>query len=110
MLCVGYAVDATEPRIWVPGEAVPPFAPCTQRSNGYGAGSSATRTAACAPANTANARKIERRMLGRTGVVKLWPAGPQLVVGEGLETVLAGAARLPHDDNTAAAGLVAALQ
>ena len=42
--------------------------------------------------------KIERRMLGRTGVVKLWPAGPQLVVGEGLETVLAAATRIPYAD------------
>jgi DNA polymerase len=40
--------------------------------------------------------KIERRMLGRAGVVKLWPAGPQLVVGEGLETVLAAATRIPY--------------
>jgi hypothetical protein len=38
--------------------------------------------------------KIERRMLGRAGVVKLWPAGAQLVVGEGLETVLAAATRV----------------
>ena len=38
--------------------------------------------------------KIERRMLGRAGVVKLWPAGAQLVVGEGLETVLAAATRI----------------
>ena len=40
--------------------------------------------------------KIDRRMLGRAGVVKLWPAGPQLVVGEGLETVLAVATRIPY--------------
>ena len=40
--------------------------------------------------------KIERRMLGRAGVVKLWPAGAQLVVGEGLETVLAAATRIPY--------------
>ena len=40
--------------------------------------------------------KIERRMLGRAGVVKIWPAGPQLVVGEGLETVLAAATRIPY--------------
>ena len=40
--------------------------------------------------------KIERRMLGRAGVVKLWPAGSQLVVGEGLETVLAAATRIPY--------------
>jgi DNA polymerase len=47
---------------------------------------------------TRDARKIDRRMLGRTGAVKLWPAGPQLVVGEGIETVLAGATRLTHED------------
>jgi DNA polymerase len=41
--------------------------------------------------------KIERRMLGRAGVVKLWPAGAQLVVGEGLETVLAAATRIPYE-------------
>jgi DNA polymerase len=40
--------------------------------------------------------KIERRMLGHAGVVKLWPAGNQLVVGEGLETVLAAATRVPY--------------
>jgi DNA polymerase len=40
--------------------------------------------------------KIERRMLGRAGLVKLWPAGAQLVVGEGLETVLAAATRLAY--------------
>jgi DNA polymerase len=40
--------------------------------------------------------KVERRLLGRQGrgVVKLWPAGSQLVVGEGIETVLAAATRL----------------
>jgi DNA polymerase len=37
--------------------------------------------------------KVERRMLGRAGVVKIWPAGSTLVVGEGLETVLAAATR-----------------
>jgi hypothetical protein len=41
-------------------------------------------------------KKIERRMLGRAGFVKLWPAGAQLVVGEGLETVLAAATRIPY--------------
>jgi hypothetical protein len=41
--------------------------------------------------------KIERRMLGRGGVVKLWPASTDLVVGEGLETVLAAATRIPHN-------------
>jgi DNA polymerase len=45
---------------------------------------------------TADARKIERRMLGRTGAVKLWPVGAQLVVGEGIETVLAAATRIRH--------------
>ena len=40
--------------------------------------------------------KIDRRMLGHAGVVKLWPPGPQLVVGEGLETVLAAATRIPY--------------
>jgi DNA polymerase len=43
---------------------------------------------------TADARKIERRMLGRTGAVKLWPAGTQLVVGEGIETTLSAATRI----------------
>jgi hypothetical protein len=45
---------------------------------------------------TADAQKIDRRTLGRVGAVKLWPAGPQLVVGEGLETVLAAATRVPY--------------
>jgi hypothetical protein len=45
---------------------------------------------------TADARKIERRMLGRTGAVKIWPTGAQLVVGEGIETVLAAATRIRH--------------
>jgi DNA polymerase I-like protein with 3'-5' exonuclease and polymerase domains len=40
--------------------------------------------------------KIDRMMLGPAGVVQLWPAGETLVVGEGLETVLAAATRLPH--------------
>jgi hypothetical protein len=39
---------------------------------------------------------IERRMLGQAGMVKLWPAGDELVVGEGLETVLAAATRIPY--------------
>src|SRR5262245_26727442 len=47
---------------------------------------------------TPEARKIERRTLGNSGVVKLWPAGTQLVIGEGLETVLAAASRIPYDD------------
>jgi hypothetical protein len=45
---------------------------------------------------TADARKIDRRMLGRSGAVRLWPLGPILVVGEGLETTLAAATRLRH--------------
>jgi Toprim domain/CHC2 zinc finger/DNA polymerase family A len=47
---------------------------------------------------TADANKIDRRMLGSSGVVKLWPAGKELVIGEGLETVLAAASRIPYDD------------
>jgi DNA polymerase len=42
--------------------------------------------------------KIDRRMLGRAGVVKLWPASELLVVGEGLETVLAAATRIPLEE------------
>jgi DNA polymerase len=45
---------------------------------------------------TSDGKKIDRRMLGRTGAVKLWPAGAQLVAGEGLETVLAAASRVPY--------------
>ena len=45
---------------------------------------------------TADAQKIDRMMLGPAGVVQLWPAGKQLVIGEGLETVLAAATRLPY--------------
>ena len=41
--------------------------------------------------------KIDRRMLGRVGAVKPWPAGSRLVVGEGLETVLAAATRIPYE-------------
>ena len=41
--------------------------------------------------------KIDRMMLGPAGVVQLWPAGETLVIGEGLETVLAAATRLDHD-------------
>jgi hypothetical protein len=33
-------------------------------------------------------------MLGKRGVVKLWPKGAELYVGEGLETVLAAATRI----------------
>jgi hypothetical protein len=45
---------------------------------------------------TLDAQKIDRMMLGTAGVAKLWPAGKQLAVGEGLETVLAAATRLPY--------------
>ena len=45
---------------------------------------------------TADAQKIDRMMLGPAGVVQLWPADKQLVIGEGLETVLAAATRLPY--------------
>jgi hypothetical protein len=47
---------------------------------------------------TPDARKIDRRMLGSYGAVKIWPARTQLVVGEGLETVLAAATRIPYHD------------
>jgi putative DNA primase/helicase len=47
---------------------------------------------------TADANEIDRRMLGNHGVVKLWPAGKELIIGEGLETVLAAASRIPYDD------------
>jgi hypothetical protein len=41
--------------------------------------------------------KVERRALGGMGAIKLWPLDGtgQLVVGEGLETVLAAATRIP---------------
>ena len=45
---------------------------------------------------TSDARKIDRRMLGVAGVVQLWPADRQLVIGEGLETTLAAATRLDY--------------
>jgi DNA polymerase len=48
---------------------------------------------------TSEGGKIERKSLGRwAGVraIKLWPAGAQLVVGEGLETVLAAATRISY--------------
>jgi hypothetical protein len=47
---------------------------------------------------TPAAHKIDRFTLGQRGTVKLWPAGAQLVVGEGLETVLAAATRIPYRD------------
>jgi DNA polymerase I-like protein with 3'-5' exonuclease and polymerase domains len=45
---------------------------------------------------TADGDKIERRLLGHGGIAKLWPAGPRLVVGEGVETTLAAATRISH--------------
>jgi DNA polymerase family A/CHC2 zinc finger/Toprim domain len=47
---------------------------------------------------TPDARKIDRWMLGNAGAVKLWPASSQLVIGEGIETVLAAATRIPYED------------
>jgi hypothetical protein len=38
--------------------------------------------------------RIERRMLGRGGVAKLYSVGAQLVIGEGVETVMAAATRI----------------
>jgi hypothetical protein len=35
--------------------------------------------------------KVQRRALGKRSMVKLWPAGAELYVGEGIETVLAAA-------------------
>src|SRR5262249_12446379 len=46
---------------------------------------------------TADAQKIDRRMFGRwprPRAIKLWPADNRLVVGEGIETVLAAATQL----------------
>jgi DNA polymerase family A/Toprim domain/CHC2 zinc finger len=43
--------------------------------------------------------EVERRSLGRwlkPRAIKLWPAGPHLFLGEGIETVLAAATRLHH--------------
>ena len=42
--------------------------------------------------------KLDRMALGRMGVVKLWPmnGNGQLVVGEGIETVLAAATRISY--------------
>jgi CHC2 zinc finger/Toprim domain len=45
---------------------------------------------------TPDAQKINRMMLGRAGAVKIWPATDKLVVGEGIETVLAAATRITH--------------
>ena len=44
-------------------------------------------------------KKLDRMALGRMGVVKLWPVdGDRLVVGEGIETVLAAATRITYRD------------
>jgi DNA polymerase len=43
---------------------------------------------------TPDGQKIDRLALGRGGVVKFYPAGERLVVGEGIETVLAAATRI----------------
>jgi phage/plasmid primase-like uncharacterized protein len=42
--------------------------------------------------------KLDRKALGHMGVVKLWPVdgSDQLVVGEGIETVLAAATRISY--------------
>jgi DNA polymerase len=50
-----------------------------------------------APVNGAIA-KIDRKALGRMGVVKAWPTNgtSQLVVGEGIETTLAAATRISY--------------
>jgi DNA polymerase I-like protein with 3'-5' exonuclease and polymerase domains len=45
--------------------------------------------------------KVERRMLGRwpaARAIKLWPTESSLVIGEGIETVLAAATRITHRD------------
>jgi hypothetical protein len=41
--------------------------------------------------------KIDRKMLGHSGVVQVWPATDRLVAGEGLETALSAATRLPYE-------------
>jgi DNA polymerase len=43
--------------------------------------------------------KLDRWALGRMGVVKLWPlnGADQIVVGEGIETVLAAATKMPFE-------------
>jgi hypothetical protein len=48
---------------------------------------------------TPDGQKIERRMLGQwpaPRAIKLWPAESSLVIGEGIETVLAAATQLQH--------------
>ncbi len=41
--------------------------------------------------------KTDRMALGSMGVVKLWPAAERLIIGEGIETVLAAATRIPYE-------------
>jgi DNA polymerase len=43
---------------------------------------------------TVDAQRIDRRCLGRGGVVKLYPKEQRLIVGEGIETTLAAATRV----------------
>jgi hypothetical protein len=45
-----------------------------------------------------NGAKVERRVLGRLGAAKIWPVNGcgRLIVGEGVETVLAAATRIPY--------------
>jgi DNA polymerase len=40
--------------------------------------------------------KVERRVLGHLGAVKIWPVNSHLIIGEGIETVLAAATRIPY--------------
>ena len=47
--------------------------------------------------NGGRIERIERKMLGQAGVVKFWPAGPTLIVGEGIETTLVSATRILVD-------------
>ncbi len=54
--------------------------------------------------------KIERRMLGRAGVVKLWPAGSTLVVGEGSGDRARRGDPDSHSRRTVDAGLGRALE
>jgi Toprim domain len=41
--------------------------------------------------------KLDRKMLGHSGVVQIWPATDRLVAAEGLETALSAATRLPYE-------------
>jgi DNA polymerase len=46
--------------------------------------------------NNGKIEKIDRMALGVMGAVKLWPATDRLIIGEGIETVLAAATRIPY--------------